>query len=81
LQPQRQADFSPAGTAAQGLFVGSSLCARRLLHSTPYNPCQFRRCSTPEELMHVQAMFAAAVIAGFVEFACLCHEAPECRDD
>jgi hypothetical protein len=31
--------------------------------------------------MHVAAMFAAATIAGFVEFACLCHEAPEAHDD
>jgi hypothetical protein len=31
--------------------------------------------------MHVEAMFAAAVVAGFVEFACLCHKAPESRDD
>ncbi len=27
--------------------------------------------------MHVQAILAAAVLAGFVEFACLCHEAPK----
>lgn len=31
--------------------------------------------------MHAEAIFAAAVIAGFVEFARLCHEAPEARDD
>lgn len=31
--------------------------------------------------MHVEAVFAAAVIAGFVEFACLCHDAPESHDD
>lgn len=30
--------------------------------------------------MHGQAIYAA-VIAGSVEFGCLCHEVPETRDD
>ena len=34
-----------------------------------------------EELMHVQIVFAAAVLAGIVEFACLCHEAPVDPED
>lgn len=35
----------------------------------------------PERSMHVEAIFAAALLAGFVEFACLCEEAPMSSDD
>jgi hypothetical protein len=31
--------------------------------------------------MHAEAVFAAAFLAGFVEFACLCQEAPTSSDD
>lgn len=31
--------------------------------------------------MHIEVVFAAAVLAGFVEFACLCEEAPISSDD
>ncbi|WP_342106253.1 hypothetical protein [Methylobacterium sp. SI9] len=68
---------APAAAGFLSPFAAPLQCFNPLFH----HPYQFQYFSIQGKLMHIHAILAVAVLAGFVEFACLCHEAPEAHDD
>lgn len=75
-------DPSPARPVRRGgLFVAFLRASEGVSIRRFTTHIKLRNSSASGKLMHVQAVLAVAVLAGFVEFACLCHEAPEAHED